>query len=123
VRALARRERRARLLIMILGGITLAGILALLFVPAMFPGTYPLRPIFDHLGDSAGAVVVGLLFAIPIAFLVLLFTYFLNHRRRLRHAEHDQVIVMLIELERQVSELRRRVDGDSGKLSEFPSQD
>lgn len=120
---MARRERRARLTLLILGGLTLAGTLALLFVSATFSGAFPLRPIFDYLNDSVAAVVVGLLFAVPVTLLVLLFTYFLNHRRRLRQAEHDQIVVMLIGLEHQVKELRRRVDRVSSESSNFSSEE
>ena len=122
VQAMTRRDRRARLILLILGGLTLAGLFALLSVPVISPGTYPLRPIFDHVSESIAAVVISLLLAIPVSFFFLLVTYFLNHRPRLQQAEYDQIVVMLIDLERQVRELQRRVDGDSSKSSESPTR-
>lgn len=113
VSAIARRERWARFVVMSLGWLTLAGILAFLMAAAIWPGTYPLRLLLDGFSEPVAAIVATIIFAVPVCLVILMFTYFVNHRRRLRQAEHEQVIAMLTELDRQISDLRRHLGRNS----------
>ncbi len=108
-----RQERRMRVVTFGMTAVALFGfwyfLMAALLGP---PGAHPIERVFKLFPDPVGMIVGIALWACYLACAIcsipFLLTYFLQYRRKLEQTKQDQILDILGELQRQISELQRR---------------
>lgn len=111
----ARRERRLRIALLIMLGMVALGML-LSFSSAALSTLFPTMQLgeFVHRSDAAfiaGTILMVLFAGAAFSLPPLLLLYFLRYRRNLQQIQQDQVLTAVLELQRQIAELRARLGG------------
>ncbi len=109
----ARHERRMRMVTFGMTAVTLFGLWYFLIAAFLgTPGPHPLERVFKLLPDPAGSIV-GI--ALCVSYLVcaictipFLLAYFLQYRRKLEQTKQDQILEILVDMQRQINELQKR---------------
>jgi hypothetical protein len=111
-----RRERRMRAVTLGMAVIVLLGygffIIERLISPASNSALPHLQHVLDLLPDMVGAIIFAVLFACyltcAICVVPFLLLYFLQYRRKVQQTQQEQILAILGELQRQITELRER---------------
>lgn len=108
------RERRMRLAILVMVATAAVGILGLLLASAYGPNTYPVKTLFELLPEPVVLALAVILLGSGLCLVPFLLLHKFEHRRRLQNAEREEMLTILADLQRQLSDLQARI-GESGR--------
>jgi hypothetical protein len=112
----AGRERRMRAVILGMLMVVLLGLLVFYAAAALSSWGIPVQHILKRLPDTAVfviAIIIGTAYLTCVVCLIPFYLlYFLRYRRHFHQTQQDQILAILLELERQVAELREREKPD-----------
>jgi len=108
-----RREWRMRAVTLGMAAVVLLGLWYFYIASLLFPRVFPLQRVFDLFPDPLGLIIGIVLLACyltcAICVVPFLLLYFLLYRRKLQQTQQEQILATLLELQRQIAELRERM--------------
>jgi hypothetical protein len=119
----ARRERRMRIALFIILGMVALGILLSMISSAALSALFPKVHLGELMEENTAALIAGTILMVVFAgsgfsLPPLLLLYFLRYRRNLQQVQQDQVLAAVIDLQREVAELRARLGGPPERAGE-----
>ncbi|MGA2257238.1 MAG: hypothetical protein ABSG53_21495 [Thermoguttaceae bacterium] len=108
-----RREWRMRAVTLGMAAVVLLGLWYFIIASLLWPRVYPFQHLFSLFPGTVGTIIGIVLWACyltcAICVIPFLLLHFLQYRRKLQQTQQEQILATLLDLQRQIAELRERI--------------